>query len=168
MFNELDSSAQILIIIAVIAIIVALAAIVVTLHLSSKLKKFQNAYISLQTFLSGAGLEDLLKANLNKVGDIDQLVQQINARLTLTENKLRLSADRAELIRFNSFQNMGADLSFALALLNQEGTGVVLTGIHSIEECRIYAKPIENGQASVKLIPEEKQAIERACNTIKI
>jgi 3-dehydroquinate synthase class II len=95
-------------------------------------------------------------------------VNSHDARLGQAESKLRKAIDRAELIRFNSFENMGAELSFALALLNQEGTGVILTGIHSIEECRVYAKPIENGQAAVKLNQEEKQAIERACKTIRI
>ncbi|NLI92886.1 MAG: DUF4446 family protein [Peptococcaceae bacterium] len=139
-----------------------------TIVLFSRMNKFKKAYITLQTFLSGTKLEDLLKANLKEVRELSQQVANHGSRINQAENKLRGGIDRAELIRFNSFDNMGAELSFALALLNQEGTGVVLTGIHSIEECRVYAKPVEKGQAMVKLNPEEKQAIERACNTIKV
>jgi len=162
------SITQISIIVAVAAVIIALIAIIITISLSVKMKKFQMAYTSLQTFVSGTRLEDLLKANLKEVRELSQLASDQGSRLIQVENKLRAGIDRAELIRFNSFENLGAELSFALALLNQEGTGVVLTGIHSIEESRMYAKSIEKGQSNVKLSPEEKQAIEKACKGIKI
>lgn len=168
MFSLSEPDPQMLLIIALASLVIALISAIITFSLSSKMKKFQKAYVSLQTFISGTKLEDLLKANLKEVREVSQQVANHSSRLEQAENKLRSGVDRAELIRFNSFDNMGAELSFALALLNQEGTGVVLTGIHSIEECRVYAKPIEKGQAVVKLAQEEKQAIERACRTIKV
>jgi vacuolar-type H+-ATPase subunit I/STV1 len=132
------------------------------------MKKFQKAYISLQTFLSGTKLEDILKANLNEVRELSHELADQGSRLKQAEKKLRSGADRAELVKFNSFEHMGAELSFALALLNQEGTGVVLTGIHSVEECRVYAKTIEKGQSMVKLSREEKLAIEKALSGDKV
>ncbi len=159
---------QLLYILALTSLVIAVFSTIMSLYLSSRLKKFREAYISLQTFLSGTRLEDLLKDNLKEVQELSQQVSTHDSRIELVEKKLRFGIDRAELIRFNSFDNMGAELSFALALLNQEGTGVVLTGIHSIEECRVYVKSIEKGQAAVKLNQEEKQAIERACKTIKV
>lgn len=151
-----------IIITAAVTLIIALVAIIMTFSLRKRMREFENAYVSLQTLLSGTPIEDLLKENLNEVSNLKQMLNNHSSRLVLIENKLRSGVDRAELIRFNSFKNMGADLSFTLALLNQEKTGVVLTGIHSVEECRIYAKHIEKGQAKVKLSPEEKQAIEKA------
>lgn len=162
-----DTNIQVLLI-AAVAVIIAIIAIIVTGSLYSRMKKFEKAYISLQTFLSGNKLEDLLKANLREVKDLSQLAADLGSRLGQVENKLRGGIDRAELVRFNSFENLGGELSFALTLLNQEGTGVILTGIHTVEESRIYAKAIEKGQAAVKLSQEEKLAIERACKTIKV
>lgn len=162
------SDMQVLFIIAIIASVLSLIAIIITLTLISRMKKFQKAYTSLQTFLSGIKLEDILKANLQEVRELSQQLSGHESRIDKVEKKLRNSVDRAELIKFNSFDNMTADLSFALAMLNQEGTGVILTGIHSIEESRVYAKAIEKGQASVKLSPEEKLAVEKACNAIKV
>lgn len=168
LFSLSEPNPQMLLIIALASLVIALIAVLMTFSLSSRMKKFEKAYVSLQTLVSGSKLEDLLKTSLREVREVSQQVASHSSRLEQVENKLRGGVDRAELIRFNSFENMGAELSFALALLNQEGTGVVITGIHSIEECRIYAKPIEKGQASVKLAQEEKQAIERACRTIKV
>lgn len=163
-----DPNTQLLFGIAIGAVLIALIAIMMTCILFFQMKKFKKAYISLQTFVSGKKLEDMLQANLKELIELHQQVTIQGARLQQAESKLRNGIDRGELVRFNSFQNMGSDLSFAFALLNQEGTGVVLTNIHSIEECRIYAKAIEKGQSSVKLTQEEKLAIEKACNTIKV
>jgi 3-dehydroquinate synthase class II len=157
-----------LFIIAVVASLIALASIIITIYLVFKMKRFEKAHLAVQTFMSGAKLEDLLKSNLREMKELSQRVANHDSRLEQVENKLRSGIDCAELIKFNSFDNMGAELSFALALLNQEGTGVVLTGIHSVEESRVYAKAIEKGQSPVKLLQEEKLAIERACCGAKI
>lgn len=163
-----DLDGQILMVIGLVVTLIAILAIIITIFLYARMKRFEKAYISLQTFMTGVRLEELLKANLKEVRELNQQASNQETRIDKVEEKLRRDIDRAELIRFNSFEHMGADLSFALALLNQEGTGVVLTGIHSIEESRIYCKAIEKGQATVKLINEEKEAIEKAVKTIKI
>lgn len=168
MFSILDVDAQILMVAGLVVSIIAILAIIMTMVLNSRMKRFEKAYSSLQAFMSGIKMEDLLKANLKEVRELSQQGASQGARLDKIEEKLRRDIDRAELIRFNSFENMGAELSFALALLNQEGTGVVLTGIHTIEESRIYCKAIEKGQATVKLNKEEKEAIEKACKSTKV
>ncbi|XCH79093.1 MAG: DUF4446 family protein [Candidatus Dehalobacter alkaniphilus] len=162
MFSVLEPEMIVVLAVSVVALIVTVIAIVMTNALRIRMSKFEKSYISLQTFLSGTQLEELLSANLKEVAELSRIAAEHGQRLKLAEDKVRNGIDRAELVRFNSFENMGADLSFALALLNQEKTGVVLTGIHSVEECRIYAKGIEKGQANVKLSPEEKLAIEKA------
>jgi hypothetical protein len=136
--------------------------------LNSKLKKFQKSYLSLQTFLSGNSLDDLLGQYINEVKKIRENLDQSNKRLEKTEAKIRSSVDRVELVRFNAFENMGSDLSFAMAFLNQEGNGIVLSSINSREESRVYAKPISGGQSTYHLSEEEKKAISKARETIKV
>jgi len=168
LFSFIDADAQVLMAIALAVSIIAILAIIMTMVLYFRMKRFEKAYSSLQAFMSGIRMEDLLKANLKEVRELSHQVSSQGARLEKIEEKLRRDIDRAELVRFNSFKNMGGELSFALALLNQEGTGVVLTGIHTIEESRIYCKAIDKGQATVKLNKEEKEAIEKACKSTKV
>jgi len=158
---------QILLILLIITVLLALSAIIATIILAVRMNNFKKAYVSLQTFMSKENLEDLLKNNLLELQTAVRKISEHDLRLDKIEAKLRKGIDRAELVRFNSFDHMGAELSFALALLNQEGSGVLLTSIHSVEECRLYAKIIENGQASVKLISEEQRVLEKACSNIK-
>ena len=66
------------------------------------------------------------------------------------------------LVRFSPFHDTGGDQSFALALLDGRGDGVVVTGLHSRHDSRLYAKPIERNSSSYSLTPEEREAMERA------
>jgi len=130
--------------------------------INSKLSKFKKAYLSLQSFMDGNSLDRLLGNYLSEVEQLRKGLKDSEKRIEKTEAKLRVSVDRTELIRFNAFENMGSDLSFALALLNQEGNGVVLSSINSREESRVYAKPLTNGESSYHLSEEEKKAITKA------
>ncbi|HLJ69350.1 MAG TPA: DUF4446 family protein [Chloroflexota bacterium] len=66
------------------------------------------------------------------------------------------------LVRFSPFHDTGGDQSFALALLDGRADGVVITGLHSRHDSRLYAKPIEHGSSSYSLTPEERRAMEIA------
>ncbi len=66
------------------------------------------------------------------------------------------------LIRFNPFQETGGDHSFSIALLDGKDTGVVLTGLHTRERTRVYAKAIKKGKSEYELSNEEKKAFTKA------
>ena len=61
-----------------------------------------------------------------------------------------------------------SDLSFAVALLDEENSGVVFNGIYSREMSNIYAKPVEKGNSSYTLSDEEAEAINKAINSNNI
>ena len=57
---------------------------------------------------------------------------------------------------------MGSDLSYAVALLDSYNDGVILTSIFGREDSRSYVKPVEKGQSTYQLMPEEQQALDEA------
>lgn len=66
------------------------------------------------------------------------------------------------MVRYNAFQDTGSNLSFAVALLDDKNTGIVINGIYSRDCSNIYSKPIENGKSNFILSSEEKEAIDIA------
>lgn len=148
--------------------ILLLISFLITYLLFRRMKRFESSYITLQTFMSGHQLEPLLEECIQKVAGQEQELKANIARLTQIEQKVRAGVDRAELLRFRAFENVGSDLSFALALLNQEGNGVVLSAIHSREESRVYAKSVDKGQSSYLLSNEENEVIAKAMQGEKI
>jgi len=130
--------------------------------INRRMKRFESSSLALKTFMSGNKLDILLQECIQKMTPMEQASNKIELRLSQVELKLRAGVDRAELIRFRAFENVGSDLSFAFALLNQEGSGVVLSSIHNRDESRLYAKPIKDGVSTYSLTDEEKEVIDRA------
>jgi hypothetical protein len=66
------------------------------------------------------------------------------------------------LVRYDAFEDVGGRLSFSCALLDDFGTGVVMTSINGRQDTRVYAKPISEGRSSYNLSSEEEDAIRQA------
>ncbi len=69
---------------------------------------------------------------------------------------------RIGLARFDAFDDTGGGQSFALALIDEEGDGVVLTTLHSRQSTRVYVKDIRGGVADAPLSVEEEHALRKA------
>jgi hypothetical protein len=78
------------------------------------------------------------------------------------EKSVKGSVQHVGLIRFNPFQETGGDQSFALALLDGRGDGIVISSLHSRAVTRFYAKPIKAGTPQLSLSTEETQALQKA------
>lgn len=72
------------------------------------------------------------------------------------------SLQNVGLVRFNPFQETGGDQSFAMALLDKRGDGVVISSLHSRNSTRFYAKPVKAGASQLSLSDEEAQALQQA------
>jgi hypothetical protein len=69
---------------------------------------------------------------------------------------------RIGLVRFDAFSDTGGAQSFALALVDDDGDGIVLTSLHSRPSTRVYIKTIRRGVADAPLSGEEEQALQEA------
>ncbi|MDP9184413.1 MAG: DUF4446 family protein, partial [Actinomycetota bacterium] len=69
---------------------------------------------------------------------------------------------RVGVLRYDAFEDVGGRLSFSCALLDERGTGVVLTSINGRQETRVYAKPVAVAQSTYNLSREEEEAIRQA------
>lgn len=65
-------------------------------------------------------------------------------------------------IRYSAFENVGGDQSFSLALVDARGNGAILSGLHSRDDARVYAKPLTQWRSSYSLSAEEQQALGQA------
>ena len=140
----------------IISFILLIGLIVYVYYLNKNYIKFMNK------LGNGNNLDEMLKKYLDDVKDIKQDNSEIKAYYTKLDYDIGSSIQKVGLVRFNAFQNVGSDLSFALALLDREDDGIVLNGIYGSESSNIYAKPIKNGESTYQLSEEEKEAIKIA------
>jgi len=99
------------------------------------------------------------------VKDIDEIETQLKEAKLYQEqtwNQLQGVIQRVGMVRFDAFGDAGGNLSFAAAMLNESGDGLIVSSINGRQESRCYAKPVKGGQSSYTLSREEKEAIAKA------
>ena len=110
----------------------------------------------------GSSLEAVLGANLDKVDGMARGLADVSARTATLERESRRAFQRVGLVRYNPFEETGGNQSFALALLDADGNGWVLSSLHARSGTRIYAKTITAGRSEAALSTEEADAIRQA------
>jgi hypothetical protein len=110
----------------------------------------------------GGDLEDVLGAHLDRVHALGKEVERLVARTGKLESTSPRAFQRVGLVRFNPFEDTGGNQSFALALLDAEGNGWVLSSLHARSGTRVYAKSIRAGRSDGALSDEETAAIKQA------
>ena len=83
-------------------------------------------------------------------------------RIAALEKVAQSETPRVGFLRYNAFEDVGSDQSYALALLTRDGDGVVLSSIYSREETRTYGKAVLKFQTSQEASAEERAAIAQA------
>ena len=108
------------------------------------------------------GLDEILDGQAKRIEQLLTRVDGLNALEQELEASSRLALQKVGIVRFNPFQDSGGDQSFAIALLDQGGTGIVLSSLHGRAETRIFAKQVVNARSTHSLSDEEQQAIKAA------
>jgi hypothetical protein len=107
-------------------------------------------------------LEDLIIQNQEKIHTLQGDIKRNQDEVKQLHLNLAKQNGRLGVVRYNAFSEQGSDLSFSIAMIDDHKTGVVITGIHNREQTYMYAKPINEGESSYTLSPEEKNAIQKA------
>ena len=103
------------------------------------------------SLFAGAGPEPL-------PADVLGLRQEVAALAAESKSAIRHLA----VVRYDAFGDMGGQLSWSVALLDDGGDGVVLTSIHGRSDARTYAKTVTGWSSETQLSPEETEAITTA------
>lgn len=72
------------------------------------------------------------------------------------------------IVKYDAFNQMGGQLSFSLALLDENDNGFILNSVHSTEGCYSYTKEIKKGICEISLGDEEKKALDIAMGTTDV
>ncbi|MCZ4499774.1 MAG: hypothetical protein JWQ74_2327 [Marmoricola sp.] len=74
----------------------------------------------------------------------------------------RSSLRHLAVVRYDAFGDLGGQLSWSVALLDDHGDGTVLSSIQARHETRAYAKSITGWTSEQQLSPEEAEAVKQA------
>ena len=127
-----------------------------------KLKRYRKSYQKIIKWKSNTDIDTLLENIIEEIKTSVEKNKSIEKRINSIERSLAQCIQKTAMVRYNAFENMGSDLSFAVALLDTNDNGVVINGVYSRDSSSTYAKPIIGGKSKYNLSAEEIQAIELA------
>jgi hypothetical protein len=94
---------------------------------------------------------------------VERIVADVGDALGAARDRIDACLQRRALVRYDAYADAGGQQSTTIALLDDGGSGLVVSAIQDRAYARIYVKDVEAGAAAgVALSPEELQAIERA------
>lgn len=143
-----------------VACLVAVVALLVAGAAWMRLNALRRDYEVLQGPDGSTG--SFVEAVARKTAEVERLRGELgglSARLDRTAADVADSIRHVAVVRFDAFGDMGGRLSFAVALLDDAGDGLVVTSINGRAETRTYAKGVKAGASDQALSPEEQQAV---------
>ena len=130
------------------------------------LSSMKRRYKKMMTGVDGANLETMLLSHIDEVNHVIDEQKSIRKNISDIENLLVKAITKISIVRFNAFDDTGSELSYCIALLDDDNNGVIISAIYGRDLQRSYAKPIEKGLAvQNKLTQEEEQALKDAMNS---
>ena len=142
--------------------LVLLIMLVIMINQGLKLSYMKKRYRKMMAGVDGANIERMLMGHIDEVKKVVEKSEQLDMENKRIDALLQTAVTRVGVVRFRAFEDMGSDLSYAVALLDSHNNGVVLSSIFGREDSRSYVKPITNGSSSYTMTQEEEQALHDA------
>ena len=132
--------------------------------------KYRALFRAYDVFMRGKTAESLEDTIMGIMGELDSIRTEDKdnkeAIRKLNGNQ-RASFQKLGIVKYNAFNGMGGNLSFAIAILDYTNSGFVFNSVHSREGCFNYIKPVDRGQTDVLLGSEEREALEQALGYVQ-
>jgi len=149
-------------IVAIVAIVIAAAAGVGLALVYRRLQRYQR---NQHVIMGSRGTVDIVE-HVTTLDEklVNMRVALEDLTLAVRDHDVRLdsSFSRVGIVRFDAYQDLGGRQSTAVALLNSQGDGVVITTVVSRDFARMYVKLLKEGGPDIPLAPEESEAVEQA------
>ena len=151
-------------IIIIILLVLTIFLLVKSVSSSMRLSRLERKY---KTFMKGSDAQSLEKIFVRKFAQIDKLYEAKEDQehdILFIKKNLEKMFSKYGVEKYDAFDDVGGKLSFALALLDKDNTGLILNAVHSRDNCFLYLKEIVKGESYVMLSQEEVEALRKAVN----
>ena len=159
--SVINSSQEMIIIIAIAILILFFAW---NIYLSLSLRNIKKRTRSFFSGKEGKDLEEVIYTQIKNSDKINENINKIYKENIQIRENIQKCIQKVGVVRFNPFGEVGGNQSFAIALLDNSLSGVIILSLYSREGVKVYSKQIVEGKSEYKLTKEEEEAIKIAMN----
>jgi len=144
---------------ALAAIAVGVVALVWLASLQRRVRTVSPDIRRLVRNMEGKDVHQVVEALLGNMEFLSTRLGRLQVAHDSLEERLRGTVQGQGLVRYNADGKVGGELSFALALVDGERDGILLTCLHTLDECRLYIRQVQQGTCVHELTEEEAEAL---------
>lgn len=111
---------------------------------------------------NGKSLEGTIRTYLKQVDDLKKHDELISEHALKMDKRISHAIRNVSTMRFKAFDQNASNQSFAIALTNELGNGVILSSLHHRDHVSVFAKPVSKYESAHDLTDEERGVLEEA------
>jgi hypothetical protein len=147
---------------ALAALLLGLVALVWLVGLHKRVRAVTPDVRRLIRDMEGKDIQQVVQDLLGNMEFLGSRLGRLQVASDELQQRQRATVQNQGLVRYNADGALGGELSFALALLDGERDGVLMTCLHTLEGCRLYIRQVEQGACAHDLSEEEAEALDIA------
>jgi Protein of unknown function (DUF4446) len=104
----------------------------------------------------------MLGAVTARLNEFESELDHLDMRLQSVEGRLPHAITKVGSVSYDAFGNIAGELSRSIAMLDELGSGIVLTIMVSRDDAHLFSKEVVGGVSREPLSPEEQHAVATA------
>ena len=137
---------------------------VLLISVNMKYKRLKRNYSMFMRGKDGQSLERIFAQRFRELERLSETNDIHNQKIDILDQNYKRLFSKYGVEKYDAFDDVGGKMSFVLAMLDKNNTGVILNAIHSRDNCFLYLKEIVKGESYVMLSQEEVEALRKAVN----
>ena len=142
--------------------VLILACFVVTIISLTKYCKLNNKYKKFMGGNEAKALEAYIMSLIEANKENEDAIKANRSQIKRLFEKQKFHYQKIGIHKYDAFQEMGGQLSFALTLLDENNDGFIINSVHNIQSSYCYAKEVKNGACGINLSKDEAISLEKA------
>ena len=146
-----------------IFLVIVLVLLIVQIKKTGELKKRLDKFVLGK---DGSSLEQEIVSLFEDNKFLKNTTEKNKKDIRILYKNMESAYQKMGLVKYDAFNQMGGQLSFCLALLDENNNGFILNSVHSTEACYSYTKEIKQGESTISLGKEEEEALAMAMGEV--
>lgn len=127
-----------------------------------EMNKLKKKYGRFMKGKDGQSMEEEIIGLYDENSLIKEESKKNRKEINTLKKRMEFCYQKLGVVKYDAFQQMGGQLSFSIALLDEKNDGFILNSVHSSEGCYTYTKEIQGGECEITLGDEERKALDKA------